>query len=122
MPSLTIFNDLIDNINNLKKIEPEINIEGRLVTYDLEKEIDKLEKKVLSFKEKIKKQNTSSQYNEALDNILNQVNLTVSNINSSISPSTVREVQFSISEFNKIEILGKIAETKSNIVIIYNRC
>ncbi|OAB31582.1 hypothetical protein PMSD_18500 [Paenibacillus macquariensis subsp. defensor] len=108
------YEELIFNIQKFKNIKDE----GIMGNY-LEDEIEKLERKIIRFREKnTEKQDSSSQYREALISTINQVNYYMVNPDIRSYKSILETIKSYNSEFNRIEILEKLAETKNNIVII----
>lgn len=115
-----IYDSIISKIGKLENIQEEAQLEISFKTSDFKDEINKLERRILSYKEKIstEKQYNSSQYKQALDSVLNQVNSFMANMDIKNLKLTMDTIKSYNSEFSRIEILEKLAETKSNIVII----
>lgn len=109
-----IFEQLIANIQKLRNINDE-----RLGKYPLNDEINNLERKIISLKEvNSNKQYSSSQYMEALNNTLDKLNSYIENPDITSYKTVFDTIRSYNSEFKRIEILEKLAETKNNIVII----
>ncbi|WP_437831584.1 DUF4435 domain-containing protein [Niallia taxi] len=115
-----VYDNILNNIHKIKKIinerrsEISINID---VCID---EFNKLERRVVSCKQKYikERQYNSPQFKEALETLLFNVDSFMENIEFENLELGMDTIIFYNSDFNRIEILGQLAETKKNIVII----
>ncbi|MEH7110645.1 AAA family ATPase, partial [Bacillus sp. JJ1764] len=114
-----IYDVIISNIKELKNSKGNGHLEGSVTRNVFRGQIEKLEKKVMEYKEKNSEvQNTSSQYKEALKRLLDQIYSFVGSFNFNDMISAVNTIKSFNSDFNRMDVLEKLAETKNNIVII----